>query len=252
MPAVAGLARRRPGWTIADGYGQTETGHLDRRAPGRDRAAGSMGRALPGVAVEIVDGELTVDPATVPTFFLGYDGAPRARRRWRTGDQVRQDDDGWLFFEARADDVIISAGYRIGPAEVESTLQGHPAVRECAVIGVPDEARGSIVVRGGRVAGRIRRVGRARARAAGAREGRDRAVQIPAAESASWTSCPRRTAARSTARPCGRSTPPAPERAGYGPATTVTRKACGGTHRRASPRMVRSADNVADPVATTR
>jgi acetyl-CoA synthetase len=64
---------------------------------------------------------------------------------WHTGDQVRQDEDGWLYFEARADDVIISAGYRIGPAEVESTLLGHPAVRECAVIGVPDDARGQVV-----------------------------------------------------------------------------------------------------------
>jgi Acyl-coenzyme A synthetases/AMP-(fatty) acid ligases len=64
---------------------------------------------------------------------------------WHTGDQVWQDADGWLYFEARKDDVIISAGYRIGPAEVESTLLGHPAVRECAVLGLPDEARGQIV-----------------------------------------------------------------------------------------------------------
>jgi acyl-coenzyme A synthetase/AMP-(fatty) acid ligase len=64
---------------------------------------------------------------------------------WRTGDQVRQDAGGWLFFEARADDVIISSGYRIGPAEVESTLMGHPSVRECAVLGVADEARGQVV-----------------------------------------------------------------------------------------------------------
>ena len=64
---------------------------------------------------------------------------------WHTGDQVRRDLDGWLYFESRADDVIISAGYRIGPAEVESALLGHPAVRECAVLGVPDEARGQVV-----------------------------------------------------------------------------------------------------------
>ena len=104
-----------------------------------------MGRPLPGVRAEIVDGELVVDPASVPTFFLGYDGAPAPAGPWRTGDRVRQDADGWLYFEARADDVIISAGYRIGPAEVESTLLGHPAVRECAVLGVPDEARGEVV-----------------------------------------------------------------------------------------------------------
>jgi acyl-coenzyme A synthetase/AMP-(fatty) acid ligase len=64
---------------------------------------------------------------------------------WHTGDRVRQDENGWLFFESRADDVIISAGYRIGPTEVESILHGHPAVRECAVLGVPDEVRGSVV-----------------------------------------------------------------------------------------------------------
>jgi acyl-coenzyme A synthetase/AMP-(fatty) acid ligase len=65
---------------------------------------------------------------------------------WHTGDRVHADEDGWLFLESRADDVILSAGYRIGPAEVESTLLGHPAVRESAVIGVPDEARGEIVM----------------------------------------------------------------------------------------------------------
>jgi acetyl-CoA synthetase len=104
-----------------------------------------MGRPLPGVRAEIVEGELVVDPATVPTFFLGYDGGPAPEGMWHTGDQVRADDEGWLFFEARVDDVIISSGYRIGPTEVESTLLGHRAVRECAVLGLPDESRGQIV-----------------------------------------------------------------------------------------------------------
>ena len=81
----------------------------------------------------------------MPTFFLGYDGGATPEGMWRTGDQVRQDEDGWLYFEARTDDVIISAGYRIGPAEVESTLQSHPAVREVAVIGLPDPDRGEVV-----------------------------------------------------------------------------------------------------------
>ena len=90
--------------------------------------------------VELVDGELTVDPATVPTFCLDQPAG-----RWHTGDQVRQDADGWLYFQARVDDVIVSAGYRIGPAEVEGTLLGHPAVRESAVIGRPDPERGEIV-----------------------------------------------------------------------------------------------------------
>jgi acetyl-CoA synthetase len=144
-PTVAAW-RAQTGLTIADGYGQTETAHIAGVRPGETAPPGSMGRPLPGVSVEIVDGELTVDPATVPTFFLGYDGSPAPAGRWHTGDQVRQDADGWLYFEARVDDVIVSAGYRIGPAEVESTLLGHPGVRECAVIGEPDEVRGQIVV----------------------------------------------------------------------------------------------------------
>ena len=137
--------REQTGLEISDGYGQTETGQVTGVRPGETAPPGSMGRPLPGIEVEIVDGELTVDPATVPTFFLGYDGQSVPEGMWRTGDQVRQDDDGWLFFEARADDVIISAGYRIGPTEVESALQSHPAVRECAVLAVPDDDRGSVV-----------------------------------------------------------------------------------------------------------
>ena len=145
IPAVDAW-RAQTGLTIADGYGQTETGHLTGVRPGETAPPGSMGRPLPGVHTQIVDGELCVDPATVPTFFLGYDGAPVPEGLWHTGDRVHADEDGWLFFESRADDVIVSAGYRIGPAEVESTLLGHPAVRESAVIGVPDEARGEIVM----------------------------------------------------------------------------------------------------------
>lgn len=137
--------REQTGLSISDGYGQTETGQLTGVRPGENAPPGSMGRPLPGVEVEIVDGELVVDPATVPTFFFGYDGNDVPNGMWHTGDNVRRDDDGWLFFEARADDVIISSGYRIGPAEVESTLLGHPAVRECAVLGLPDDTRGQIV-----------------------------------------------------------------------------------------------------------
>ena len=138
--------RSQTGLTIADGYGQTETAHIAGVRRGEVAPPGSMGRPLPGIAVEIVDGELTVDSSTVPTFFLGYDGAPAPAGRWHTGDQVRQDADGWLYFESRVDDVISSAGYRIGPAEVEATLLAHPAVRESAVVGMPDPMRGEIVV----------------------------------------------------------------------------------------------------------
>ena len=145
--AVVDAWRRETGLEIADGYGQTETGHLAGVRPGETAPPGSMGRPLPGVRVEVDRGELVVDPATVPTFFLGYGGepAPEPGAMWRTGDLVHQDADGWLYFHARADDVIVSSGYRIGPAEVESVLLRHPAVREAAVIGTPDEQRGALV-----------------------------------------------------------------------------------------------------------
>ena len=99
---------------------------------------------------------------------------------WRTGDRVTQDDEGFLFFEGRADDVIISAGYRIGPFEVESALVEHPAVAEAAVVAAPDDERGAVVravvvLRDGHAP-----VRRARARAAGPRQGADRALQVPA------------------------------------------------------------------------
>jgi acetyl-CoA synthetase len=137
--------REQTGLAIADGYGQTETSHVLGVRPGDQAPPGSMGRPLSGVRIEVADGELLVDPSSVPTFFLGYDGDTAPEGMWHTGDHVRIDDDGWVFFVSRADDVIISAGYRIGPAEVESTLSGHPAVRECAVVGLPDEVRGQIV-----------------------------------------------------------------------------------------------------------
>ena len=82
----------------------------------------------------------------MPTFFLRHLGQPPPDGRWRTGDQVRQDDDGYLHFEGRTNDVIIiSAGYRIGPFEVESVLARHPAVADVAVVAAPDAERGSVV-----------------------------------------------------------------------------------------------------------
>jgi acetyl-CoA synthetase len=100
------------------------------------------------VDLVIDDGELVLaDPNTDPTFFVGHlDGslAP-ADRPWRTGDRVTRDDDGYLYFEGRTDDVIISAGYRIGPFEVESALVSHAAVAEAAVVAAPDDERGAVV-----------------------------------------------------------------------------------------------------------
>ncbi|HEX8084500.1 MAG TPA: AMP-binding protein [Solirubrobacteraceae bacterium] len=129
------------GLQIRDGYGQTETGQLTGAPLHEPVKPGSMGRALPGIDLWVEDGELVADPSTIPTFCLG----PPHDEPWRTGDRVRQDADGFLFFEGRTDDVIISAGYRIGPFEVESALVAHPAVAEAAVVAAPDAERGSIV-----------------------------------------------------------------------------------------------------------
>jgi acetyl-CoA synthetase len=147
-PEVLHAWHAATGLRIRDGYGQTETGQITGVPAGGVVKPGSMGRPLPGVRAWIDGGELVVDPATVPTFFLGYLGetagdAPASP--WRTGDRVHVDDDGYLFFEGRTDDVIISAGYRIGPFEVESALVAHPAVAEAAAVAAPDEERGSVV-----------------------------------------------------------------------------------------------------------
>jgi acyl-coenzyme A synthetase/AMP-(fatty) acid ligase len=173
-PEVLRAWRETTGLGIRDGYGQTETGQLTGMALDEEPRPGSMGRALPGVRLEVVEGELVADPASVPTFFLGYlgdgieretpdAGDPRApassgharhgwriddRARggpWRTGDRVRVDGKGYLHFEGRTDDVIVSAGYRIGPFEVESALVAHPAVAEAAAVAAPDEERGAVV-----------------------------------------------------------------------------------------------------------
>jgi acyl-coenzyme A synthetase/AMP-(fatty) acid ligase len=136
------------GLAIRDGYGQTETGQLTGNPPGEPVRPGSMGRALPGVDLRVQDDELVLgDPGTDPTFFVSYLDGTRspADRPWRTGDRVSRDEDGYLYFEGRADDLIISAGYRIGPFEVESALVSHEAVAEAAVVAAPDEERGAVV-----------------------------------------------------------------------------------------------------------
>jgi acyl-coenzyme A synthetase/AMP-(fatty) acid ligase len=158
-PEVLKVWRQATGLDIRDGYGQTETGQMTGMKIGTAARAGSMGQALEGVRLEIVEGELVADPRSVPTFFLGYLGEGVTRNRdgawsiedrreqgeWRTGDQVSEDEDGYLHFQGRADDVIISAGYRIGPFEVESALVAHPAVAEAAAVAAPDEERGAVV-----------------------------------------------------------------------------------------------------------
>jgi acyl-coenzyme A synthetase/AMP-(fatty) acid ligase len=140
-PEIVRLWEEAAGISIHDGYGQTETGALTGMPIGPPVKPGSMGRSLPGFRLWVEDGELCADPSTVPTFFLD---AP-LDQPWRTGDRVREDEDGYLWFEGRSDDVIISAGYRIGPFEVESALVSHPAVAEAAAVSSPDPERGAVV-----------------------------------------------------------------------------------------------------------
>jgi len=166
--AVFQWTERALGVTLNEMFGQTElnyvVGNCATLWPAR---AGSMGRAYPGHQVAVIDGLGRVvpvgEPGDVavnrrdihgdldPVFFLGYLGNEAGTRAkysadWcRTGDMARMDADGYLWYDGRSDDVIKSAGYRIGPAEVESCLIQHPAVAMAAVIGKPDAERGSIV-----------------------------------------------------------------------------------------------------------
>jgi acetyl-CoA synthetase len=166
-PDVTEWARGALGVEVRDHFGQTELGmvagqphHEALLEPVRPS---SMGRALPGWAVTILrrdedvpadDGELgrlAVDLEASP--FMTFGGYVPARgdrftadgRYYLTGDAGVRDADGSLSFGARDDDVIIMAGYRIGPADVESVLAAHPAVAECAVVAVPDEVRGEVI-----------------------------------------------------------------------------------------------------------
>lgn len=155
-------AQERLGVTINEIYGQTEANLI----VGNSHTAwkvrpGSMGRPFPGHDVAIIDaageqtatgevGEIAVRGPD-PVMFLQYWGEPELTRQQFTGDWLRtgdlglQDDDGYLWFRARADDVINSAGYRIGPADIEDCLLGHAAVAMAAVVGVPDSIRGQAV-----------------------------------------------------------------------------------------------------------
>lgn len=146
-PGIIETWREGAGVEIRDGYGQTETGQLTGFGPTERVRPGSMGRALPGIRLWIEDGVLRADPATVPTFFDRYlDENPVDHREpWNTGDRADIDEDGYLWSRGRADDIIISAGYRIGPVEIEAALTSHPAVEEAAAVAAPDEERGAVV-----------------------------------------------------------------------------------------------------------
>ncbi|HEY5815855.1 MAG TPA: AMP-binding protein [Solirubrobacterales bacterium] len=143
---IAAFRAEMGGLEPADGYGQTETGQVTANLAGEPVRVGSMGKPLPGMETRIVEGELQLRAASSPTFFAHYlDGERFEGEWWPTGDLVREDEDGYLFFEGRDDDIITSAGYRIGPTEVEAALLSHPAVAEAAAVAAPDPERGSVV-----------------------------------------------------------------------------------------------------------
>jgi acyl-coenzyme A synthetase/AMP-(fatty) acid ligase len=163
-PEVIEAWQAGTGQTIRDGYGQTETVILVANFPPLPVKPGSMGKPSPGFTVGVVDddgrevpagteGDIAVKltPMRPAGVFKGYWRNPEAtsncmRGEWYiTGDRAIKDDDGYFWFVGRADDVIISAGYRIGPFEVESALVEHPAVAEAAVVASPDQIRGDIV-----------------------------------------------------------------------------------------------------------
>ena len=146
-PEVIGAWRAALGLEISDGYGQTETGPPGRQPRRRPRSAtarwASRCRAS---SCGSWTGCSSSGSRTCPTFFSRYlDGEPFAGEWWSTGDVVSADEDGYLWYEGRDDDLIVSAGYRIGPFEVESALLTHPAVAEAAAVAAPDPERGSVV-----------------------------------------------------------------------------------------------------------
>jgi acyl-coenzyme A synthetase/AMP-(fatty) acid ligase len=163
-PEVIEVWRRNFNLTIRDGYGQTETIIVACNMPGTEVKLGSMGRPFPGHEVRIVDEDLhecavgdvgqiavRVKPEKPPSIMREYwknpdeNGLVFRGDYYLTGDKAYQDAAGYLWFVGRADDVITSAGYRIGPFEVESALLEHPSVMESAVVASPDADRGHIV-----------------------------------------------------------------------------------------------------------
>jgi acyl-coenzyme A synthetase/AMP-(fatty) acid ligase len=164
-PEIVVAWERKTGVKLLDGYGQTETLMTVLNYPPMPVKPGSMGRPLPGTHAAVLDerGDPAPPGATGmlairlpnPQVMLGYWHDERLSRetiierngtRWfLTNDTVSVDPEGYLFYRGRSDDVINSAGYRIGPLEVENALIEHEAVQECAVVGSPDAERGEVV-----------------------------------------------------------------------------------------------------------
>src|SRR5829696_5855052 len=160
-PPVIQRWKELHGVMIYDGYGQTENTLIVGNFPGLEVRPGSMGKPSPGCEVKIIDldgngcppdepGDIALSgriPALLKEYWEQPDatGAVFRDGHYLTGDRAYRDADGYLWFVGRSDDVILSAGYRIGPFEVESILIEHPAVVESAVVPLPDEDRGSVV-----------------------------------------------------------------------------------------------------------
>lgn len=161
-PEVINWVKRRLGCPVMDHYGQTETGMTccNHHALSHPVRIGSMGYSMPGYRVVALDGnfneigegeigQLAVDMQASPLyFFQGYtwdEKRPYHGRYYLTGDVVISHGDGSYSFTGRDDDIITTAGYRVGPADVESTLLEHPAVAESGVVAKPDATRGSII-----------------------------------------------------------------------------------------------------------
>ena len=154
--------REQYGVTVLDYYGLTESYPLVGNYPFMEVREGSMGKPMPGWDVQILDederpvaqgerGEICLRARTNPHYPLGYWNRPEDTDEvfggewFHTKDAAREDEDGYIWYEGRADDVIIAAGYRVGPFEVESVCLEHPAVREAAAVASPDELRGNVV-----------------------------------------------------------------------------------------------------------
>lgn len=155
---------KQTGFKMHEGYGQTETPLIAGTFKGMEPRPGSMGKAAPGINLEIVDengkrcppnqtGDIVIhlSDELTPGIFMGYYGDEENTKKaldsgtYYTGDTAYYDEDGYIWFVGRGDDLIKSTGYRVSPFEVESVLQQHPAVLECAVTGVPDSYRGQAV-----------------------------------------------------------------------------------------------------------
>ena len=158
LPAATRAAwKAATGIEMLDGIGSTEMFHIFIAAAGADVRAGATGKVVPGYQAEIFDdnhlvvadgvvGKLAIKGPTGCRYLADDRQADYVKQGWNyTGDAYLRDVDGYYWYQARTDDMIVSAGYNIGAPEVENSLLTHAAVTECAVIGVADEARGQIV-----------------------------------------------------------------------------------------------------------